>query len=401
MGVLACVLECARGWARQCAAPRPGRWAARRGAGCSGAQLSWWQGAWLGGCRRARAVGTVGGRLGIWVRGCVLFRARGWLRGGSALRVGGRGAWRAARVRPLAARSAGWCGGEDRAACVLGTVGTLGRADGRGCVDGRSGSCRRPRVRRGASGRTGFLTGARAFERMVGAMAQKTATVITMFAAKGGVGKSVSAWLLAWTLHELGFRVAIFDCDDETKTARMAAASLHPKWAGQPQPAVRVLTQLKLEEFRKVALPAFDYILIDTPAGGRTMPALFALDLADVIISPFIPDETEMLTIGESMEALMRQQVKNPRAVCKFLFTGVNESRKDHREALTSLKEMPELNAFRTYLHVSRAIGRSVSHHGGPLSQFRRHSGGERAMEEVNEIVMELFDVIEQQEAAE
>lgn len=197
--------------------------------------------------------------------------------------------------------------------------------------------------------------------------------VITLFAEKGGTGKSTLSWNLACALARRGHRVLAVDADKQGNLSKSALAqekvlSLHPDNtlsavfdertvampdqllhpAGQsglfvvpanrslrdhlvpPGPA-RDRLRWRLREFLQDAAVGFAFVIVDTSPDVDGLPAVAALLASDYVVSPQEPACYSLQSLpGVQLQLDQAQALRPGLEFLGFVFNRLDGRRKHH-----------------------------------------------------------------------
>jgi chromosome partitioning protein len=148
-----------------------------------------------------------------------------------------------------------------------------------------------------------------------------TAQIITLASKKGGSGKSTAVMALAGTLGLRGHRVLVVDTDDQGSCLMYARAADEAR----PFPATVISLAgpgVKLHRELQPHMEAYDYIVVDTPAGTAFEATQTALLVSDLCLVPCQPSPPDLWALSG-----IRQLVEQARGVNDTLLAAVLPSR--------------------------------------------------------------------------
>jgi len=128
------------------------------------------------------------------------------------------------------------------------------------------------------------------------------ATTVVVANRKGGVGKTLTTIYTARWLARMGRRVAIRDLDPQRGVWDFAEA------LGRPDG--RVLARLAVVEAGDAPPFGPDYVLVDTPPALDV--SLPAMNRADWLLIPVIPDHQPVVQLAKFLEALEETRRERP-----------------------------------------------------------------------------------------
>jgi len=121
-------------------------------------------------------------------------------------------------------------------------------------------------------------------------------TVLTVYAGKGGVGKTTTAINLAYQLGKAGHKTLLIDANAKQPSAQVVYDTI------KGDVPFDLAVEDKPELLAHVRRLTYDYIVIDCPPSPEEAKA--ALDVADLIIVVFVPKFLETRAITDTIRLL-------------------------------------------------------------------------------------------------
>lgn len=217
-----------------------------------------------------------------------------------------------------------------------------------------------------------------------------TAKVVTVFNAKGGVGKTTLVMQLAGALSRRRAKVLVIDMDSQASATQWAKQASDD----QPFPANVIGSAAMEDKAHRVIrqhINDYDFILVDCPPSKESLVPSSALLVSDLALIPVKPSPMDMWATQQAKELTEAVRERNPdlvvRAVPSMAMTTSNLA----RGTLELIKEDSEFEATRAQL------GMRVAFQECQLIGDTVHALGSRdtrAVDEVEALADEVLSIL-------
>jgi len=214
--------------------------------------------------------------------------------------------------------------------------------------------------------------------------------IVTSFSQKGGIGKTSYIWNMAWALSEKGNRVLICEADPVSRSISTTFSLMDKRFKQGRHPDLAIYAREMEDALVEKVAHQYDFVLIDTKGGADDDLASSAVNIADLVVSTMIPTPVNLASLEGTIRHFKNLRRWNPGVEVRFALMKINEGEKDSADALRAADSSP-LPFFKTVIHQSKAVQKTLGRDGGPLWAFPRASGFVRARAEFGAMAEEVM----------
>lgn len=176
---------------------------------------------------------------------------------------------------------------------------------------------------------------------------------ITLVGQKGGCGKTTFATNMASEWKNRGLRVLLVDTDEQRSSERWA--SINPDTS-----PVTMCMGANLYNHLPEMSKGYDIVVIDTPARFSNVMG-HSLMRADLAIMPVIPSDLDLLSLQETLGAVLKAQSINHNLLARVALNGLNARTCIGRDVAANVQMIIDLA--------------TQAHGGGEVQIFATHVG--------------------------
>lgn len=216
------------------------------------------------------------------------------------------------------------------------------------------------------------------------------AKVVTVFNAKGGVGKTTLVMQLAGALGRRHSKVLVIDMDSQASATQWAKQAADD----QPFPANVIGSAVMDDKVHRVIqqhINDYDFIFVDCPPSKKSLIPSSALLASDLALIPVKPSPMDMWATQQAKELTEAAQERNPDLVVRVVPSMAMSTSNLARGTLELIKEDSEFRATRAQLGM-RVAFQECQLLGGTV-----HALGSRdtkAVDEVESLADEVLSIL-------
>ncbi len=204
---------------------------------------------------------------------------------------------------------------------------------------------------------------------------------------KGGAGKTTTATNIAVALVKRGNDVVVVDADAQRSFA---------KWVGDreeqnQEPGITLMEkQDNISQSLKALDDKYDHVIVDV-AGKNSRELITGATVADIIIAPHQSSQLDLDTLSELEEQLKVVRDLNPKLeilVYHAMASSNPKVRENERdEFIEYIREFPDFKLLTATGHYRKVYKDAI-----PLGRSVLEMGNKQAIEEINDLVSEVYD---------
>lgn len=215
--------------------------------------------------------------------------------------------------------------------------------------------------------------------------------IVPIGTAKGGPGKSTTAFNLVIALMQKGHEVVLVDADDLQSVTKW-------NYLRESKPDIHCYSlRGDIGQGLRNLDSKYDYVIVDLE-GGITQELVSALEVAHLILCPMEPSQLDVNTLPDFLKVIDKARWSNPELMSRFYLSRCQPlcSMDDANGTAKTLNQFDGVDLLKSRIYINKAFSASVPL---GLSVLEMGDKGQKAKDNFFELFEELNEVLEYEAA--
>ncbi|NOI66891.1 AAA family ATPase [Vibrio sp. 99-8-1] len=215
--------------------------------------------------------------------------------------------------------------------------------------------------------------------------------IIPIGTAKGGPGKSTTAFNLTVALMQKGYDVVLVDADDLQSVTKW-------NYLRETKPDIHCYSlRGDIGQGLRNLDSKYHYVIVDLE-GGITQELVSSLEVADLVLCPMEPSQLDVNTLPDFLKIIEKARWSNKHLKSRFFLSRCQPlcNMDDAIGTAETLKHFDDVDLLDTRIYINKAFSGSVPH---GLSVLEMGDKGKKARDNFLELFHELKEVLGYEDA--